>query len=258
MTENFHPFFRQPCQFMAGAASLESLPEFAHPEIAFIGRSNVGKSSLVNAILGRNSLVRTSQNPGATQQLNFFLLGDEENNARGNNEPNKGRVQIDRGLGSQGEAAQRTDKYVSTPSTQDNDARGNNEPVHLMFVDMPGYGYAKVSKEKKKAWDHLIRSYLCGRPNLKRTLLLIDARRGVMQIDDEFMDILDEAAVNYQVILTKTDTLSAADLQAMEAATSEAIRTHAAAYPHILVTSATTKAGIGELQQTLLPFAGRL
>src|SRR5579862_3267146 len=99
--------FRRPCRFTAGAANLDALPPFAEPEVAFIGRSNVGKSSLVNALVGQKALARTSQNPGATKQLNFFALGES-----------------------------------------------------LILVDLPGYGFAKVSKEKKGEWDYLIRSYL--------------------------------------------------------------------------------------------------
>src|ERR1700722_1041417 len=105
--------FFSDCHFIAGAASIESLPPVSLPEICFIGRSSVGKSSLINALVGRKALARTSQNPGLTKQLNFFNLGDA-----------------------------------------------------LMLVDMPGYGYARVSKERKGQWDGLIRSYLAGRPTL--------------------------------------------------------------------------------------------
>ncbi len=205
MTDDFLPLFRKPCEFMAGAASIASLPVITHPEIAFIGRSNVGKSSLVNALIGQKALAKTSQNPGATKQLNFFLLGET-----------------------------------------------------LMLVDMPGYGYAKVSKEKKGEWDHLIKSYLCGRPNLKRALVLIDARRGVMPVDHDFMRVLDDSAVNFQIVLTKTDTLSAKELTEVLDQTSAATRAHVAAHPDVIHTSSLTKTGIRDLQEQIIPFAGKL
>ena len=209
MTADSLPLFRLPCQFVAGAASIASLPVIKHPEVAFIGRSNVGKSSLVNALVGQKALAKTSQNPGATKQLNFFILGAE----------------------------------TKTP---------------LMLVDMPGYGYAKVSKAKKGDWDHLIKSYLCGRPNLKRALVLIDARRGVMQVDHDFMRILDDSAVNFQIVLTKTDTLGQKEFADTLDQTRAATRAHVAAHPDVIHTSSLTKDGIRDLQDQIMPFAGSL
>jgi GTP-binding protein len=191
--------FRKPCRFVAGASTLESLPEFTHPEIAFAGRSNVGKSSLVNALVGRQALARTSQNPGATKQLNFFLLDET-----------------------------------------------------LMLVDMPGYGYAKVSKAQKGEWDLLIRSYLVGRPNLKRVCLLIDARRGIMKPDEEHMELLDEVAVTFQIVLTKADALSAQALADMLQSIKKTIESHPAAHPLAIATSAVDKRGIDLLQEELV------
>lgn len=196
--------FRQPCRFVAGAATMASLPEFTHPEIAFIGRSNVGKSSLVNALVGQNSLAKTSQNPGHTKQLNFFLLAES-----------------------------------------------------LMLVDMPGYGYAKVSKTQKSDWDKLISGYLSGRPTLQRACLLIDARRGIMAHDDEFMSMLDDCAVNYQIVLTKMDTLSKSESSEILQTVADALKSHVAAHPHIIATSSKDKKGIEELQIELAVFAAK-
>jgi GTP-binding protein len=193
--------FRKPCRFVAGAATLEALPEFTHPEIAFAGRSNVGKSSLVNALIGQKALARTSQNPGATKQLNFFLLDEK-----------------------------------------------------LMLVDMPGYGYAKVSKEQKGEWDQLIRSYLLGRPNLKRVCLLVDARRGVMKHDEEYMELLDDTAVTFQIVLTKSDALKEAELNSLLQSIAKTIKSHPAAHPLALVTSSVNKQGIEALQEELVNF----
>jgi GTP-binding protein len=194
--------FRKPCRFVAGAASVASLPEFTHPEIAFVGRSNVGKSSLVNALIGQKALAKTSQNPGHTKQLNFFLLDER-----------------------------------------------------LMLVDMPGYGFARVSKERKGEWDALIRSYLMGRPNLKRACVLIDARRGVMSPDEEFMTLLDDAAVNFQIVLTKVDTLSEKEVTALMPQIQAVIAKHVAAHPEPVSTSSLAKQGIEALQEQLAPFA---
>ncbi len=194
--------FRKPCRFVAGAATMASLPEFSEPEVAFIGRSNVGKSSLINALVGQKQLAKTSQNPGHTKQLNFFLLDER-----------------------------------------------------LMLVDMPGYGYAKVSKTRKSEWDMLISNYLCGRPTLQRACLLIDARRGVMPHDDEFMSMLDDSAVNYQIVLTKMDTLTKAESSEILQNVADTLKSHVAAHPRIIATSSQDKIGIEELQEELAAFA---
>lgn len=194
--------FSSPCKFIAGAASIASLPKMTHPEIAFIGRSNCGKSSLINALVGQKSLVRTSQNPGATRQINFFLLADK-----------------------------------------------------LMLADMPGYGFAKVSKKQKAEWNKLITHYLVGRQSLQRTCLLIDARRGVMESDEEMMALLDEMAVSYQIVLTKADTLKPPALQRVLQSTQDQLQSHVAAYPEVFVTSSKNEDGIKALQQSLAAFA---
>ncbi|MBY0407799.1 MAG: ribosome biogenesis GTP-binding protein YihA/YsxC [Rickettsiales bacterium] len=197
-----HALFRLPCEFIAGAATEESLPPVSLPEVAFIGRSNVGKSSLVNALVERKSLARTSQNPGATKQLNFFNLGDR-----------------------------------------------------LILVDMPGYGFAKVSKALKSEWDMLIRNYFLGRPTLQRACVLIDSRRGVMKTDEEFMELLDETAVIYHIVLTKTDTLKPSELTEVLRNTENVIKSHVAAHPEFMVTSAEEKQGLEPLREALAVFA---
>jgi GTP-binding protein len=194
--------FAAPCGFVAGAASIESLPPFGAPEIAFAGRSNVGKSSLVNALTGRSTLARVSSKPGHTRQLNFFDLG--------------GR---------------------------------------LMLVDLPGYGFAQVSKSMKQSWQDLAVAYLRGRPTLKRICLLIDSRHGVKESDRETMTNLDKAAVVYQVVLTKADLPSRADMaKAMASAVAEVAK-HAAAHPQVLTSSSESGAGIPELRAELTALA---
>ena len=176
----------------------EQAREAARRLFAGAGRSNVGKSSLVNALTGRNALARVSQSPGRTRQINFFRLG---------------------------------------------------EVCHL--VDLPGYGYARISKQMAAEWQHLIFSYLKGRASLRRVALLIDARRGVMAVDQEVMRLLDQAAVSYVITLTKIDTLKASEREAAIAQVMGQIAGHTAAYPEVLVTSAETREGVEPLRRHL-------
>jgi GTP-binding protein len=188
--------------FQAAAGSLASLPPMGAPEIAFAGRSNVGKSSLINALTGRRALARTSGTPGRTQELIFFA--------------------------GSGAAAGR-----------------------LMVVDMPGYGYAAAAKSKITAWTQLIHDYLHGRATLARVYLLVDARHGLMAADDEILAILDQAAVSYQIVLTKADRVAAADLDARLTSVDRSLACHPAAYPAVLATAAEGGAGIAELRAAI-------
>ncbi|MGQ0665184.1 MAG: ribosome biogenesis GTP-binding protein YihA/YsxC [Pseudomonadota bacterium] len=187
--------FARPCAFLAAASGPESLPPPGLPELAFAGRSNVGKSSLLNALTSRQALARTSRDPGRTQTLNFFDLG--------------GR---------------------------------------LVLVDMPGYGYARVSKSKAAGWGELVRLYLEGRPTLRRALVLVDPRRGLMDSDRRIIALLDRAAVSYQVVLTKVDTIVGARLDERMREIAAELAAHLAAHPDIIATSALTGAGIPELR----------
>lgn len=194
--------FAQECRFVAGATDEERLPADGLPEIAFAGRSNVGKSSLINALTGRTTLARTSNTPGRTQQINFFDLG--------------GR---------------------------------------LMLVDLPGYGYAAAPKETVKQWQGLIDRYLKGRVPLRRACLLIDARHGFKDVDRSVMRTLDQRAVVYQLVLTKSDKIKPGELERRLADVAAEAAKHPAAHPHILATSAQTGAGIAELRATLAELA---
>ncbi|MBV9521747.1 MAG: YihA family ribosome biogenesis GTP-binding protein [Alphaproteobacteria bacterium] len=194
--------FARECTFLAGAASLDALPPDALPEIAFAGRSNVGKSSLLNALAGRTALARTSHTPGRTRQLNFFDLGNR-----------------------------------------------------LTLVDMPGYGYAAAPKHEIARWTELIRVYLGGRASLRRVCLLIDARHGLKPVDRPLMDMLDAAAVSFQIVLTKADKVKPEALEAGLAAVAAELGKHVAAHPIIHVTSARGGTGIAALRAALAALA---
>jgi len=196
--ENGRLLFARECKFVMGAAELSQLPFANLPEIAFAGRSNVGKSSLVNALTGRRTLARTSNTPGRTQQLNFFDLG--------------GR---------------------------------------LTLVDLPGYGYAKVSKAQVAAWTRTLKAFLRGRTTLRRACLLVDSRHGIKDPDREMMDMLDHAAVVYQVVLTKVDKLKKGDLKGTVAAVAGQLVKRPASHPRIALTSAEKFVGVAELRADL-------
>lgn len=197
--------FARPWEFLTSVTDMANLPDAAEAEIAFAGRSNVGKSSLINALTGRKGLARTSSTPGRTQMLNFFVAPD-------------------------------------TP---------------LTIVDMPGYGYAQAPKELVEAWTNLVFSYLRGRPNLRRVILLIDSRHGIKKNDLEAMDLLDKAAVVYQVVLTKADKIKPPQLKRLIADTQTALAKRVAAHPQIIATSSEKNHGVDELRAELCLLANQ-
>jgi GTP-binding protein len=187
--------FARDWDFFFAASAIDNLPPPQGVEIAFAGRSNVGKSSLINALTGRKALARTSHTPGRTQELIFFRAGPR-----------------------------------------------------LAIVDMPGYGYAEAPKGKVKAWTGLIHAYLRGRPNLARVYVLVDARHGLKPTDTGVLDTLNEAAVSFQIVLTKADQVKRSELQERVAATEAAIARKPAAFPEIAVTSSRDGEGIPALR----------
>ena len=180
LAERARKLFAGPVEFLKSAPGLKFLPDPDYPEIAFAGRSNVGKSSLLNALTNRKGLARTSNTPGRTQELNFFDVG---------------------------------------------------EPPQIRLVDMPGYGFAEAPKDLVKRWRFLVNDFLRGRAVLRRAFVLVDSRHGLKPVDVEIMDMLDTAAVNYQLVLTKADKVKPTDLaKTFERTTAEAAK-HAAAHP---------------------------
>ena len=154
-------------EFIISAVSTDLFPEGRCPEIAFLGRSNVGKSTLLNCLLGEKGLARTSATPGCTQGINFFRVGDK-----------------------------------------------------LVFVDLPGYGYAKVPLSEKARWKRLVEGYLFDPEPSGIVHLLLDARRGWMEPDLELKEWLESQAKPYVVVATKIDKL-------------KVTRKESAAWPHI-------------------------
>ncbi|GHT98507.1 putative GTP-binding protein EngB [Alphaproteobacteria bacterium] len=190
--------FSSECKFIAGASSIEQIPNnIFMPEVSFMGRSNVGKSSLINAIVGQRDCARVSKTPGRTQQINFFTIQEK-----------------------------------------------------ISIADLPGYGFAAVSKKTRKSWDYLILDYLRGRQNLRRIFLLIDSRHGIKDSDDQIMDILDDYAVVYQLVLTKIDKIpqSSDIVKRVE----EGISKRVAAFPYVIPTSAEKKIGIESVQMEIV------
>ena len=187
--------FAHEVKFMMGAVQMAGLPPADLPEVAFAGRSNVGKSSLINAVTGRLHLARASNAPGRTREVNFFVADEK-----------------------------------------------------LRLVDLPGYGFARASRGDVRKFQNLGRDYLRGRPNLKRAYLLIDARHGLKDVDTEALDTFDIAAVSYQIVLTKSDKLKPAEVEAVAARTLAAIAKRPAAFPRVLATSAEKGTGIPELR----------
>lgn len=194
--------FRIPAEFLKGVVSLEGLPPADRVEVCLAGRSNVGKSSLINALTGRKGLARTSNTPGRTQEINFFTLGES--------------------------------RYL---------------------VDLPGYGFANAPKSAVDRWQRLVRAYLSGRATLRRAFVLIDARHGVMPVDHTIMELLDSAAVTFQIVLTKADKLKVADRERVLDQVRDSARRHTAAYPELVITSSAKGIGIPELRAIIATLA---
>lgn len=187
--------FAGQTDFLKGVVAMSGMPPADRVEVCFAGRSNVGKSSLINALTGRKGLARASNTPGRTQEINFFTAGED-----------------------------------------------------LYVVDLPGYGFANAPVPVVEKWQRLLKSYLAGRPTLRRVFVLIDSRHGAKAVDEEIMTLLDKSAVTFQVILTKTDKVRKADFDEALARTREALSRHPAAFPELILTSSEKGDGIETLR----------
>ncbi|PWE27721.1 YihA family ribosome biogenesis GTP-binding protein [Pararhodobacter marinus] len=194
-TEAGRKLFAGPVDFVKGVVAMSGLPPADRLEICFAGRSNVGKSSLINALTGRKALARTSNTPGRTQEINYFDVGEK-----------------------------------------------------LFLVDLPGYGFAEAPVAVVRQWQALLKSYLSGRATLRRAFVLIDMRHGIKKVDEEILDLLNKAAVTFQVVLTKADKISAAQRDKTLDQVRKALAKHPAAYPELLVTSSEKGEGIATLR----------
>lgn len=200
---SFHAslFLGQNVAFKLGVANHDGFLEDDIPEVCFAGRSNVGKSSLINGLTNRKGLARASNTPGRTQELNYFTLEDK-----------------------------------------------------IYLVDLPGYGFAEAPKAKVDVWNILIRDYLRGRPQLKRVFVLIDARHGIKKNDKEIFELMDKAGVNYQIVLTKIDKISAKALAEVLEDTHKVKEEFIAFHPRILVTSSEKNIGLTALRHEIANF----
>ncbi len=196
--ERGRKLFASGAEFLKGVVAMDGLPPADRTEVCFAGRSNVGKSTLINALTNRKGLARASNTPGRTQEINYFTLTDSH-----------------------------------------------------YLVDLPGYGYAEAPLPVVQQWQALLKAYLQGRATLRRAFVLIDARHGAKQVDDEIMSLLDVAAVPFQVVLTKADKVKGKDRETSLKRTREALAKHPAAFPEMILTSSEKADGIPTLRATI-------
>lgn len=194
--------FARGADFLKGVVAMDGMPPDDRLEVCFAGRSNVGKSTLINALTGRKALARASNTPGRTQEINFFTLSDSH-----------------------------------------------------YLVDLPGYGFAKAPVKTVEKWQRLLKAYLAGRATLRRSFVLIDARHGIKAVDRDILKLLDNSAVTFQVVLTKVDKVKARDRDAVLQQVREALQSHPAAFPEIVLTSSETGDGIDTLRAIIATLA---
>jgi len=188
-------------EFLQSSPGLEGCPPDEVPEFAFIGRSNVGKSSLLNLLTGKQGLARVSQTPGCTQLINFFKINGS-----------------------------------------------------FRMVDLPGYGYAKVPKGHRVAFQEIIAGYIADRPNLQRVFVLLDSRHEPQKIDLEFLEWLDEVERPFALVFTKTDKLKPSHVKKNTDSFLQALMAFHSATPDVFLTSSKTRDG----KREILGFIGSL
>ncbi|MDB2407563.1 ribosome biogenesis GTP-binding protein YihA/YsxC [Jannaschia sp.] len=185
-------------EFLKGVVAMSGMPPADRVEVCFAGRSNVGKSTLINALTGRRALARASNTPGRTQEINFFTLAESH-----------------------------------------------------YLVDLPGYGFAKAPVAEVAKWQALLKAYLAGRPSLRRAFVLIDARHGPKDVDEEIMSLLDASAVTFQAVLTKADKVKEEERARVLDRTRASLAKHPAAFPELILTSSEKGWGIPTLRSVI-------
>lgn len=184
----------QTISFLQSATSLKDCPKSDLPEFAFIGRSNVGKSSLINCLTNKRGLARVSKSPGRTREINFFSLNDQ-----------------------------------------------------WTLVDLPGYGFAKVSRKRQENFNEFVSDYLLNRPNLRGVLLLLDSRHPPQNIDLEFVAWLVESQLPFVLVFTKIDKSKARVVEKHRALFLQEMKAFSEGEPVTFLTSSTTGQGRGEI-----------
>ncbi len=195
-------FVGSNADFLKGVVAMPGLPPDDRIEVCFAGRSNVGKSTLINALTGRTRLARASNTPGRTQEINYFTLAESH-----------------------------------------------------YLVDLPGYGYANAPLDVIAKWQKLLKQYLSGRATLRRAFVLIDARHGIKDVDEEIMSLLDSSAVTFQAVLTKADKVKAKDREKVLTQVREKLSKHPAAFPEIVLTSSEKGDGLETLRAIIANLA---
>mgnify|MGYP001819980570 CR=1 FL=1 len=194
--------FAGESDFLKGVVAMDGMPPADRLEVCFAGRSNVGKSTLINAVTGRKALARASNTPGRTQEINFFTIGEEH-----------------------------------------------------YLVDLPGYGFANAPLPVVEKWQRLLKAYLAGRQTLRRAFVLIDARHGIKDVDEEILALLDTSAVTFQVVLTKADKVKASERDKVLTQVRGKLARHPAAFPEIVITSSEKGDGIDTLRAIIATLA---
>ncbi|MTI87089.1 MAG: ribosome biogenesis GTP-binding protein YsxC [Balneolaceae bacterium] len=192
--------FNAPTKFITSATKLEECPGSSLPEVCFAGRSNVGKSSLINRLLNKKKLARTSNVPGKTQQMNYYQIGEE-----------------------------------------------------LYFVDLPGYGYAKVPKKERERWGRSIRKYLLERASLRLILSVVDARHKPTALDQDFFYWMGSNRKPFAVLLSKSDKISKNKVNQSKAEVKRILDEMNIEVP-ILAYSADSREGLDEIKQLITEF----
>ncbi|MBD3616490.1 MAG: ribosome biogenesis GTP-binding protein YsxC [Gracilimonas sp.] len=192
-------FNAQP-KFITSATKLEECPPAGLPEVCFAGRSNVGKSSLINALLNKKNIARTSNVPGKTQQMNYYQVGEE-----------------------------------------------------CFFVDLPGYGYAKVPKKERERWGKNIREYLLDRESLRLILQVVDVRHDPSQLDEDFFYWMGMNEKPFAVVLSKADKISKNKVNQSKAQVRRIMKEMNIEVP-ILPYSASSRDGIDEIKALIAEF----